>query len=71
MGNAQTAILNIGTNLGEWNLGMMTALQMNPTDTTTNCYVACTATNVAIVDTLDIANYPSGSFDFFTLFDTW
>ena len=71
MGNAQATIKNIGEELGKWNLGMMTALQMNPTDTTTNCYVACTATNVAIEDTLDFSTYPSSTFDFFTLFDTW
>ena len=69
--SVQSSLNTAATGLGEWNLGIMTALQFNPSDTTSTCYTATTTTNTAIVDALDISSYPSGTFDFFTLLDLW
>jgi len=63
-----------GVNGAAFNKGMMSQMQQNPDDTTSDCYVDTAASNVELIVLSDFTAYTLGGFDaatFFELFKIW
>ncbi len=54
-------IFELGTYLGDLNVGAALGFQDDPTDTSTDCYVAATATAVYIQNMFDETQYSTGA----------
>ena len=56
-------LATLGGYLGDFVQGTCAAMQEDPTDTTTDCYTYCSATDAAIVDMFTVSGYQSGTFN--------
>ena len=60
---AQSAFQKFGGALSEWNVGIMTALQEDMTNTTTDCYSASMTAKPNVYAIFDTSKYTGGAFN--------
>ena len=60
--------LDFAKNFSFFNKGLMSQMQSNPKDTTADCFVKTTETNLELVKLGDFSNYILGGFDTGTFF---
>ena len=60
---ATSAVYDIGTDVGNFNLGVCLAFQDDSTDTSTTCYASCVSTASYIQSMFDVTQYTNSAFN--------